>query len=297
MSCRAPSKPPKETLTLHENVERADVFRLSFTSITQTNAFEARRIRRRAQYSHLPFELHHHHHHHWEHLFKGPITNTSIIMKITLLASCLPVLATALQSPYLSQLNGGARATWAPPNGAVATAPSHTGGGVPAPSAELLELWSNQVSVELSASQLYLSASIWFRAREMDGMAAWMLEESGEERGHGLQILEFAMKKGFPVNLKPLDAPRSDWQNAVQVWQDILQAERTNTQNLLKLAAVADQCGDYAAKAFLGPFHMEQLEAEDKVSAILAKVRVADDALMMQLDTELGMEADEEDHH
>ena len=36
MSCRAPSKPPKETLTLHENVERADVFRLSFTSITHT---------------------------------------------------------------------------------------------------------------------------------------------------------------------------------------------------------------------------------------------------------------------
>lgn len=165
------------------------------------------------------------------------------------------------------------------------------------PSHELLDLWSNQVSVELSASQLYLSASIWFRAREMDGMAAWMLDESGEERGHGLQILEFAMKKNFPVVLQPLDAPRSDWSHPVQVWEDILNAEQTNTQNLLRLAAIADQCGDYTAKAFLDPFHIEQLEAEDKVSAILAKVRVADDRMLMQLDMELGKDAEDEDHH
>lgn len=221
-------------------------------------------------------------------------------MKLVLLSAALP-LAAALQSPYLSQLNGGGGvATWngagfSSPNGVATVAPPPMTGGVP--SAELLELWSNQVSVELSASQLYLSASIWFRARDMDGMAAWMLGESAEERGHGLQILEFAMKKNFPVQLKPLEAPPSDWQNAVQVWEDILNAEQTNTQNLLKLAAIADSCGDYAAKAFLNPFHIEQLEAEDKVSAILAKVRVADDSLMMELDHELGLEAEEEDHH
>eukprot|EP00977_Amphora_coffeiformis_P008352 scaffold1891_cov178-Amphora_coffeaeformis.AAC.5 len=170
------------------------------------------------------------------------------------LAAALPTLAAGLQSPYLSSLNGGAMATMArPTNGAAAFTAS--------PSQELLELWSNQVSVELSASQLYLSASIWFRARDMDGMAAWMLEESGEERGHGLEILEFAMKKGFPVQLQPLQAPQADWTNPVQVWEDILQAEQTNTQNLLKLAAVADACGDYAAKAFLNPFHLEQADA------------------------------------
>ena len=219
-------------------------------------------------------------------------------MKFVLFSAVLPTLATALQSPYLSQLNGaGGAATL---NGASFFPSSPNGAAVmdgAVPSAELLELWSNQVSVELAASQLYLSASIWFRARDMDGMAAWMLEESAEERGHGLQILEFAMKKNFPVQLNPLDAPPADWQYAVQVWEDILQAEQTNTQNLLKLAAVADQCGDYAAKAFLNPFHIEQLEAEDKVSAILAKVRVADDSLMMELDHELGQEAEEEDHH
>lgn len=161
------------------------------------------------------------------------------------------------------------------------------------PSTELLNLWSNQVSVELSASQLYLSASIWFRSRGMPGMAAWMLEESDEERGHGLSILEFAMKKGFDVELQPLEAPRKDWSNPIEVWQDILKAEQTNTQNLLRLAAVADQCGDYGCMAFLDPFHVEQIEAEDKVGAILNKVQRAP-GLLPQLDYELGKEAKEE---
>ena len=169
------------------------------------------------------------------------LSSTTRQMKFVLFSAILPSLVTALQSPYLSQLNGGASVSFAP-NGATVTAPPPPTSGTP--SQELLDLWSNQVSVELSASQLYLSASIWFRARDMDGMAAWMLGESGEERGHGLEILEFAMKKNFPVQLKPLDAPRSDWETPVQVWEDILKAEQTNTQNLLKLAAIADQCGD-----------------------------------------------------
>lgn len=216
----------------------------------------------------------------------------------TLALTLLPSWALGLQSPYLATLNGGGGATMGPlppPNGAATMAPPPHGGATASP--ELLDLWSNQVSVELAASQLYLSASIWFRARDMDGMAAWMLDESGEERGHGLAILEFAMKKGFPVSLQPLSAPRADWTHPIQVWEDILQAEETNTRNLLRLAQVADDCGDYAAKAFLNPFHMEQLEAEDKVSAILAKVQRGDEALLMELDHQLGLEAEEEGHH
>jgi ferritin len=158
----------------------------------------------------------------------------------------------------------------------------------------LLELWSNQVSVELSASQLYLSASIWFRTQNMPGMAAWMLDESDEERGHGLAILEFAMKRGFPITLKPLDAPTNHWNSPLQVWESILRAEQTNTQNLLKLAAIANECGEYAACAFLDPFHLEQLDAENKVGGIVSTVRGATAQLLVQLDYDLGKQAEEE---
>ena len=68
-------------------------------------------------------------------------------------------------------------------------APPTVGANTIGPSEEMLTLISKQVSVELMASQAYMAASIWFRARNMDGMAAWMLEESDEERGHGKEIL------------------------------------------------------------------------------------------------------------
>lgn len=225
-------------------------------------------------------------------------------MKFVLLVAIAPSVA-ALQSNYLSQLNriNGGSASVAQVNGfggtAVAPAPAFglevaTPSGKP--SHELLDLWSNQVSVELSASQLYLSASIWFSARGYKGMSAWMLDESGEERGHGLAILDFAKKKKFPVTLKPLDAPRSDWETPVEVWEDILKAEQTNTQNLLRLAAAADECGEYGCVAFLQPFHIEQIDAEEKVGGILATVKGAP-SLMMELDHELGLEAEEEEGH
>jgi len=238
-----------------------------------------------------------------------------MMMKTTATAALLTVVATlpstvvGLQTGYLSQITAETsfvassydpyktmKESFAAPEEpapVAASTPSTVGSG---PSAELLQLWSNQVSVELAASQLYLSASIWFRSRQMKGMAAWMLEESDEERGHGLAILEFANQaQYYPVVLQPLEAPKNDWTTPVQVWESILQAEQTNTQNLLKLAHVANACGEYGALAFLNPFHTEQIEAEDKVGAILAQVSVASPEFMMELDHQLGLEAKEEE--
>ena len=50
-----------------------------------------------------------------------------------------------------------------------------------------------------------------------------------------------------------------------------------------------------AAQAFLDPFHIEQLDAEDKVGSILAKV--AGGCNLQELDFQLGLEAEEEEHH
>lgn len=245
-----------------------------------------------------------------------------MMMKFSLLLSALiiaaPTAVTGLQGGYLSQLKNGATAVvnngagGALSNGMVLTAPPPVapaaGGsitfGMPAPinangpSPEMLDLWSRQVSVELQASQLYLSAYIWFSARKFAGMAAWMLDESGEEREHGLAILGFAMQRNFPVALDVLvEPPTQHWTTPLAVWEDILVAEQTNTQNLLRIADAANACGDYSAAAFLNPFHLEQVEAEDKVSTIVAKVADATPSFMVQLDHELGLEAAAEEGH
>jgi len=183
-----------------------------------------------------------------------------------------------------------------PPSSSSSSSSSYSSSTVVVPSQQLLQAWSAQVSVELSASQLYLSASIWCRSQGYPGMAAWMLDESGEERGHGLAILEWALQHGWATDvvLEPLDAPKRDWNSIVEVWQSILQAEQTNTQNLLRLASYANDCGDYGSQAFLNPFHTEQIDAEDKVGSILHKVSMATPEFLVELDHQLGIDAEEE---
>jgi hypothetical protein len=64
-------------------------------------------------------------------------------------------------------------------------------------SKELLELFSKQVTNELQASQLYLSASVWFSINDLVGMAAFMRGESEDERRHGLDFIDFANKRNI----------------------------------------------------------------------------------------------------
>ena len=99
------------------------------------------------------------------------------------------------------------------------------------------------------------------------------------------------------MKLEPLAAPQSEWSSPAAVWETILGLEQQNTRNLLNIAQAADACGMYGVKAFLDPFHVEQIEAEDKVGGILAKVQGASDTLMWELDHALGLEAEEEGHH
>ena len=133
---------------------------------------------------------------------------------------------------------------------------SSTPFSVGGPSEDLLQLFSRQVTQEFSASQLYLSASIWFDRREWEGMAAYMLAESAEERGHALEFVQFANKRNIPIELETIGAPNSQWESPEEVWADILKLEETNTANLLKVAEAANACQDYAVLAFLNPFHV-----------------------------------------
>lgn len=156
---------------------------------------------------------------------------------------------------------------------------------------ELLDLFNQQVTNELEASQLYLAASIWFDQRDLTGFSKYMLAESNDERSHALQFIEFSNKRNIPLKLESIQAPDvSSWNTPEQVWEALLDAEKENTLALLEVADAAVNCQDHAVNTFLMPFHMEQVDSEDKLGTILAKVRDENKTpgLLRQLDSELG---------
>jgi len=123
-------------------------------------------------------------------------------------------------------------------------------------SQELLDLLNSQVTKELSASQLYLSASIWCEQRDLVGMAAYMRHESEEERSHALDFIDFANKKNIPLHLEDIDAPDMSWSTVEELWEDVLQCEVDNTRSLLEIGDAAADCRDHAVSTFLQPYHM-----------------------------------------
>mmetsp|Transcript_10276 Transcript_10276/g.12352 ORF Transcript_10276/g.12352 Transcript_10276/m.12352 type:complete len:217 (-) Transcript_10276:230-880(-) len=157
-------------------------------------------------------------------------------------------------------------------------------------SAECANLLNSQVTRELEASQLYLSASIWCEQQNLVGMAAYMLSESEEERTHALQVIDFASKRDVTLELEALEAPKFDWDSCLDVWNSLLDAEKANTQSLFKLADAAVECHDHALTGFLLPYHSEQVESEDHLETIISKVQDESltPGLIRQLDTELG---------
>lgn len=158
---------------------------------------------------------------------------------------------------------------------------------------ELVQWMNDQVTRELLASQTYLSASLWMEQNELVGMARYMRHESHEERTHALGFLDFCNKRDIPITLQALEAPKNSWASVEQVWHDLLEAEEENTQALLQFASAAQKCEDHAIAAFLQPFHLEQVESEDHLGTIVAKVRDEQKTpgLLRQLDGELGDES------
>lgn len=150
--------------------------------------------------------------------------------------------------------------------------------------------FNSQVTNELNASQLYLSASIWFSEQELTGMSAFALTESQEERAHALEMVEFGLKRDYPIDLEALPAPHSHWRSIEALWVDLLEAEKSNSQAIFRLADAANDCQDHALVTFLQPFHTEQVNAVANLKTIVAKVReeTRTPGLIRQLDTEMG---------
>ena len=155
---------------------------------------------------------------------------------------------------------------------------------------KLHELFNTQITNEFSASQLYLAASIWCEGKEFVGMASYMRRESDDERSHALSLIDFANKRDIPIELDEIPAPESDWDTLEDLWSDLLESEKANTQALYAVADAAQACHDHAVTTLLMPFHTEQVESEGKLKTILTKVRGENltPGLVYSLDTELG---------
>jgi ferritin len=149
---------------------------------------------------------------------------------------------------------------------------------------------NHQINAELSASYQYLAMAAHCEQQNLRGIARWMRVQSQEEYGHGMKLFDFLIARGCDVALKPLTAPAVSFSSIFEVFETVQKQEQEVTRVIDVLYELAFKEKAYAATVELQWFLTEQVEEEQNVREILAKLAMVknDPASLLDLDRELG---------
>ena len=148
---------------------------------------------------------------------------------------------------------------------------------------------NHQLNAELYSSYLYLSMSAYFTHTDLEGFAHWMYVQAQEEALHAKKFYDFINQRGGRVNLTQIDAPPTDWESPVAVFENTLDHERKVTTLINELVDTAMEERDHATSIFLQWFVTEQVEEEENVGSVLQKLKLLKDSKngLFMIDCEL----------
>lgn len=148
---------------------------------------------------------------------------------------------------------------------------------------------NSQIIKEMFSSNLYLSMSSYFEAINLRGFANWMRVQAQEEFAHTMKLYEYILDRGGRSLIGAIDAPKHEWTDVLDVYEDVLDHERKITSSINNLVKVAREESDFATENFLQWFVSEQVEEEANVSEVLEQLKMIEGkgAGLFMLDREL----------
>lgn len=149
---------------------------------------------------------------------------------------------------------------------------------------------NGQLNAELYSSYLYLSMNAFFTSVNLDGFANWMYYQAQEELTHAMKFYDFINQRGGRIQLQQIEAPPSQWDSPVAVFEDTLAHEQKVTGLINDLVEIAHEQRDHATQIFLQWFVSEQVEEEDSVSGVLEQLKLMGEAKggLFMIDRELA---------
>ena len=155
---------------------------------------------------------------------------------------------------------------------------------------------SDQITLELQASIVYLQLAIVLEDADLPGMAQWMRLQSDEEREHAAKFIAHATDRGDLPRIGAIAAPSYAGTSVLDAFEASLAHERKVSESIRNLYRLAQEIGDIDSIPLLHWFIEEQIEEEASVGEILGRIKmIGDDGSgLLRLDSELGTrQADE----
>lgn len=149
---------------------------------------------------------------------------------------------------------------------------------------------NEQINKELYSSYLYLSMAAYFEGRNLPGFAHWMRVQEAEEREHAMKFYDYILERGGKVTLKAIEGPKTDWNSALEIAEEVAAHEAQVTASIYALYETALTEKDYPAQIMLQWFITEQVEEEKNASEIVANLKLIEErgTAVLMLDHRLG---------
>jgi ferritin len=149
---------------------------------------------------------------------------------------------------------------------------------------------NGQLNAELYSSYLYLSMNAYFKSVNLDGFANWMYYQAQEELEHSMKFYDFIIQRGGKVVLTQIEAPPTEWDSPLAVFEATLAHEQKVTGLINDLVEIALEEHDHATNIFLQWFVSEQVEEEESVGGVLEQLKLMGDAKggLFMIDRELA---------
>ena len=147
-----------------------------------------------------------------------------------------------------------------------------------------------QINAELWSAYLYLSMAAWCHANGNPGMGKWFEVQFQEEQDHAKIMFNYIISRAGKVDLKPIEAVPTSWENILDVFESTLAHEQKVTGLINNLYALSVAENDYATTSMLKWFIDEQVEEEETAQGYIDNIKMIKDngyGLYM-LDKELG---------
>lgn len=137
---------------------------------------------------------------------------------------------------------------------------------------------NSQLNAEFYSAYLYLSMAGYFESMNLKGFASWMQVQFQEEQFHAMKLYGYIFERGGKVTLNAIEAPPSDWDCPLAVFEATLEHEQKVTGLINDLVYLAREEKDNAAEIFLQWYVNEQVEEEDNVNTVLSQLKLVKDS-------------------
>lgn len=138
------------------------------------------------------------------------------------------------------------------------------------------EAFNIQINAELYSAYLYLSMAAYFEAQNLPGFANWMRVQFQEEQFHAFKMFDFVNERGGRVVLTKIDGPKVEWENVIDVFEEVLTHEQHVTSLINNIMDIAIEEKDHATRSFLNWFVDEQVEEESTAEGIISELKLID---------------------